>query len=87
MGVSGLLATSVVLCFTRQVGLSGAQVGIGLTVGGALGLLVGVPVGHVADRRGPREVLVALMVGVAVATLSYAFVRSYVAFWPRCAWS
>ena len=53
---NGLLATAVVLYFTRVVGLSGAHVGVGLTIAGALGLLVGVPLGHVADRTGPREV-------------------------------
>lgn len=77
---SGLLGASVVLYFTHLVGLSGGQVGLGLTVAGGLGLLVGIPVGHVADRRGPREVLVALMFGEAVATLSYVFVRSFGVF-------
>jgi MFS family permease len=77
---SGLLGASVVLYFTHLVGLSGGQVGLGLTVAGGLGLLVGIPVGHVADRRGPREVLVALMLGEAVATLSYVFVRSFGVF-------
>ena len=77
---SGLLGASVVLYFTHLVGLSGGQVGLGLTVAGGLGLLVGIPVGHVADRRGPREVLVVLMLGEAVATLSYVFVRSFGVF-------
>ena len=77
---SGLLGASVVLYFTHLVGLSGGQVGLGLTVAGGLGLLVGIPVGHVADRRGPREVLVLLMLGEAVATMSYVFVRSFGVF-------
>ena len=54
---NGLLATAVVLYFTHVVGLGGGQVGVGLTVAGVFGLVVGVPVGHLADRRGPREVL------------------------------
>jgi MFS family permease len=77
---NGLLVTSVVLFFTREVGLSGGQVGLGLTIAGACGLLAGVPAGHLGDRRGPREVLGALMVAQGVATLSYVFVSSFAAF-------
>jgi MFS family permease len=77
---NGLLATAVVLYFTRVVHLSGAQVGVGLTVAGGLGLLVGVPLGHVADRVGPREVLLVLMIGEGISTASYVLVGSYPAF-------
>jgi MFS family permease len=77
---NGLLATAVVLYFTRVVGLSGAHVGVGLTVAGALGLLVGVPLGHVADRTGPREVLFVLLIGEGLTTAAYVLVDSYVAF-------
>jgi MFS family permease len=77
---NGLLATAVVLYFTRVVHLSGAHVGIGLTIAGALGLLVGVPLGHVADRTGPREVLFILMLGEGLSTAAYVLVGSYVAF-------
>jgi MFS family permease len=77
---NGLLATVVVLYFTRVVGLSGAHVGVGLTIAGALGLLVGVPLGHVADRKGPREVLLVLMVGEGLSTATYVLVHSYAAF-------
>jgi MFS family permease len=77
---SGLLGTSVVLYFTRFVGLSGGQVGVGLTVAGAIGLVVGVPAGHLGDRRGPREVLMAIMVLEAVALVAYVWVGSFVAF-------
>src|SRR3954469_16065755 len=77
---NGLLATVVVLYFTRVVHLSGAHVGIGLTIAGALALLVGVPLGHVADRKGPREVLFILMLGEGLSTAAYVLVGSYVAF-------
>jgi MFS family permease len=77
---NGLLATAVVLYFTHVVGLTGAEVGVGLTVAGGLGLLVGIPLGHLADRRGPREVLLALLALQAVATASYVLVGSYAAF-------
>ncbi|WCB95777.1 hypothetical protein DSM104299_04528 [Baekduia alba] len=77
---NGLLATAVVLYFTQVVGLSAAHVGVGLTVAGALGLLVGVPLGHLADRTGPREVLFVLLIAEGLTTASYVLVHSYVAF-------
>ncbi|MGW4638483.1 MFS transporter [Sphaerisporangium sp. NPDC004334] len=68
------------LYFTRVVGLSPAQVGLGLTLGWAAGALAGAPLGHLADRRGPRgtAALLALATGTAVA--AYLFVTSYAAF-------
>lgn len=77
---SALLITTLVLYFTREVGLSGAQVGLGLSLGGATGLFVGVPLGHLADVRGARGVAIALVLGQAVATLAYVFVTSFAAF-------
>jgi MFS family permease len=77
---NGLLATAVVLYFTHVERLGGTQVGVGLTVAGAFGLLVGVPVGHLADRRGPREVLGGILVAEAVATAAYAVADSYIFF-------
>lgn len=77
---SGLLGTSVVLYFTRFVGLSAAQVGVGLTVAGAVGLVVGVPAGHLGDRRGPREVCAALLLVQAVAMVGYVVVGSFAVF-------
>ncbi|MFF4562634.1 MFS transporter [Streptomyces sp. NPDC001435] len=68
------------LYFTRVVGLAPARVGLGLTVGWAVGSLVGVPLGRLADRRGARgtAVLLALATGLAVA--SFLVVRGFVPF-------
>jgi MFS family permease len=77
---SGLLGTSVVLYFTHFVGLSGAQVGVGLTVAGVVGLVVGVPAGHLADRLGPREVAVALILVQGATMVGYLLVGSFAAF-------
>jgi MFS family permease len=77
---SGLLGTSVVLYFTRFVGLSAAQVGVGLTIAGALGLVVGVPAGHLGDRRGPREVMFAFVLVQAVTMIGYVLAGSFAAF-------
>lgn len=77
---NGLFLTGSALFFTRSVGLSVRQVGVGLTVGGLLGLLAGVPAGHLADRRGAREVLVAVMLLQAAALAAFALVHSFPAF-------
>ncbi|WP_196809058.1 MFS transporter [Conexibacter woesei] len=77
---NGLLATVVVLYFTHVVGLGGGQVGVGLTVAGVFGVVVGVPVGHLADRRGPREVLAGILVCEVAAVALYVVTRSFVAF-------
>jgi len=77
---TGLFITGSALFFTRSIGLSVGQVGLGLTVAGLLGLLVGVPAGHLADRRGAREVLVALLVLQGAAMASFVLVGSFTSF-------
>jgi len=74
---SGLFFTGSVLFFTRVLHLSATQVGVGLSAAGLCGMLVGVPFGHLADRRGPREVLVALMTLAGLGMAAYAFVHTY----------
>jgi MFS family permease len=74
---NGLLMTVSVLYFNRIVGLSIAQIGLGLTVAGLFGLLAGVPVGHLADRRGPRTLFVILSATVASLSLLYLLVETF----------
>jgi MFS family permease len=68
------------LYFTRVVGLSPAQVGVGLTVGWAAGFLAGVPLGHLADRRGPRDVAALLALGTGGAVGAFLATRSFLPF-------
>jgi MFS family permease len=68
------------LFFTRVVGLSPARVGLGLTIGWAAGMLAGVPLGHLADRWGPRRVAVLLAAATAVMLSTFLVVRSYPLF-------
>ena len=77
---NGLFYTSAALFYTRSIGLSPSQVGVGLTVAGLLSLLVGIPAGHLADLRGAREVLMALLVAQGLALASMALVHSLGAF-------
>ncbi|MFI5708905.1 MFS transporter [Kribbella sp. NPDC051620] len=74
---NGLLMTVSVLYFNRIVGLSIAQIGLGLTIAGLFGLLAGIPLGHLADRRGPRTLFVILGGSVAVLSLSYLLVQTF----------
>ncbi|MFI7499488.1 MFS transporter [Streptomyces sp. NPDC049687] len=76
----GAYYTTSALYFTQVVGLSPARVGLGLTVGWAVGSLAGVPLGRLADRCGARgtAVLLALATGLAVA--AFTVVRAFVPF-------
>ncbi|MEV0929882.1 MFS transporter [Streptomyces phaeochromogenes] len=68
------------LYFTHVVGLAPARVGLGLTVAWAVGSLVGVPLGRLADRRGPRGTAVLLALTTSVAVASFLVVRGFVPF-------
>ncbi|MGW1272551.1 MFS transporter [Streptomyces sp. NPDC002491] len=76
----GAYYTTSALYFTQVIGLAPARVGLGLTLGWAVGSLAGVPLGRLADRHGARgtAVLLALATGLAVA--SFTLVRGFVPF-------
>ncbi|MGV9268499.1 MFS transporter [Kitasatospora sp. NPDC003701] len=76
----GAYFTCSALYFTRVVGLSPARLGLGLAVAWAVGSLAGVPLGHLADRRGPRGTAVLLAFATGAAVASFLFVHSFVAF-------
>ncbi|WP_329546681.1 MFS transporter [Streptomyces sp. NBC_01356] len=68
------------LYFTHVVGLAPGRVGLGLTVAWAVGSLVGVPLGRLADRRGPRGTAVLLALATAAAVASFLVVRGFLPF-------
>ncbi|GAB3056199.1 MFS transporter [Micromonospora schwarzwaldensis] len=74
---SGVFMVTAALFFTRVVGLPLAQVGLGMGVAAATGLLAGVPVGHLADRRGPREVYLGMLLVQGAAMGALLVVRSF----------
>jgi MFS family permease len=76
----GLVMTAMTLFFTRVVHLSTGQVGIGLTVAGAVGIVGGFPLGDLADRYGPRELARAVLLAEAAITICYVFIHGFVAF-------
>ncbi|MFH9353396.1 MFS transporter [Kitasatospora sp. NPDC017646] len=73
----GAYYTCSALYFTRVVGMSPTALGLGLAIAWALGSLAGVPLGHLADRRGPRRTAVALALGTAAVVAALLAVRSY----------
>ncbi|WKX71484.1 MFS transporter [Streptomyces sp. XD-27] len=68
------------LYFTHVVGLAPARIGLGLTLAWAVGSVVGVPLGRIADRRGPRGTSVLLALATAAAVASFLVVRDFVPF-------
>jgi hypothetical protein len=76
----GLVITAMTLFYTRVAHLSTEQVGIGLTLAAIVGILAGIPVGHLADRCGPREVARTTLLLQGGVTFCYIFVHGFVAF-------
>ena len=89
IGFGGFLVCSA-LFFIRVVGVSTSQVGLGLTLAWAAGAFAGVPLGALADRRGPKGTTVLLAVATAAAVAMFLVVRSFVPFvlvaavWASC---
>ncbi|MGW1347423.1 MFS transporter [Kribbella sp. NPDC002412] len=79
VGDGAFIVTSA-LFFTRVVGLSTAQVGLGLTVAWLVGFLMGVPLGNLADRKGARGVAVVLALTTAASVAAFLVVRSFPLF-------
>jgi MFS family permease len=76
----GLLTAISALYFTRELGYSLTQLGVALLIAGGIGLCAGVPFGHLADRKGPRGLLMALLVGEGLAVAAYLFVHQWWSF-------
>ncbi|WP_432876238.1 MFS transporter [Kribbella sp. CA-245084] len=76
----GAFVVTSALFFTRVVGLSTAEVGLGLTVAWLVGFLTGVPLGNLADRRGARGTAVLLALMTASGVGAFLFVRSFAGF-------
>jgi len=73
---TGMFFTVSVLFFTEGLGLSVTEVGLWLAVAGLIGLFAGVPMGYLADRRGPRGVAALSLVVLALTMVGYVFVTS-----------
>ncbi|MFC0597709.1 MFS transporter [Streptomyces palmae] len=76
----GMYYTSSALYFTQVVGMSPTRLGLGLTAAWAVGSLAGVPLGHLADRRGPRTTAVLLAFATAATVLSFLVIHDFLPF-------
>jgi predicted MFS family arabinose efflux permease len=76
----GLILPAMALYGTRVVHISGPQVGLGMTIAAAVSLVTAVPLGDLADRYGPREMVSFGLVIQCLAALSYLFVRNFTEF-------
>lgn len=73
----GIFLTAGVLYFVRVVRLPAMDIGIAFSIAGFVSLILGVPAGHLADRRGPRAVFTASLLLSATATAAFLVARSY----------
>lgn len=77
---TGAWFTCWAVFFTRSVGLSATSFGAGVTAAGVVSLVLGSPLGYLADRLGTREVLVCLGMVQGLATLGYLLVSEFWGF-------
>ncbi|MCL6300749.1 MFS transporter [Streptomyces kronopolitis] len=73
----GIFLAGSALFYTQVIGLTNAQVGLGLSIAGLVGLVCAVPIGWLADRFGDGPVLVALQLWRAAAFLAYPLVDDF----------
>lgn len=77
----GLITTAMTLYATRVVHLSPVKTGLGLSIAGLVGMLAAIPMGDLADRRGPRGMVRGAMVVQSLAAICYLLlVHNFAAF-------
>jgi len=79
LGDGTFMAGSAVF-FTQVVGLSAAQVGLGMTLAGIAGFLVAYPMGRVVDRIGPKRAWAVGAVGQAAMFSVWPFIESFAGY-------
>ncbi|MER5891085.1 MFS transporter [Streptomyces sp. NPDC001941] len=77
---TGMFLAGSALYFTRFAGLSETQLGLGMGIAGVVGLATTVPVGRLADRFGPRNVLLVVVLWRAIGYLAYLNVDGFTEF-------
>ncbi|HWJ66288.1 MAG TPA: MFS transporter [Nocardioides sp.] len=76
----GVFLTGSAVFFTQVVGLSAAQVGLGLSIAGAVTFLLAVPLGKLSDRLGAKRVWAAASLLEAVLYLAWLSVGGFATF-------
>lgn len=72
----GMFVTISVIYLKEVVGLSPTQIGVGMTLAALFGLFAGMPIGAIADKRGPRGIAITLGLLAAVVDIGYLFVQN-----------
>lgn len=70
---TGLIVTAAMLYGIKVVHLTPARTGLAITIAGLVGLLSSMPIGRLADMRGPREVYALSLLVMATANAGYVF--------------
>ena len=76
----GSFLTGSAVFFTQIVGLTAAQVGLGLTVAGVVTFLFAVPLGRLADRLGPRRIWAISSFATAGLYLGWPLIEGFTAY-------
>lgn len=79
---NGLFFTTSALFFTRSVGMTPEQLGLGLAIAGVCGVAAGPALGLLADRWNARLVLIVALCIEGIAMLGYTKVHSFAGFLP-----
>ncbi|MGK5675696.1 MFS transporter [Micromonospora sp. URMC 106] len=77
---NGAYLTTSALFLTRSVGLSPAQVALGLAVAAAVGMALSTPMGYVADHYGAKRIMLGTLLLLAVAYAGLVAVRGVWSF-------
>jgi hypothetical protein len=78
---TGLIVTAMTLYAIKVVHLTAERTGLALTIAGLIGLLASMPMGRLADRRGPRDVYRVALLLLAAAVAGYVFLaHSFVSY-------
>jgi len=76
----GTFITGSAVFFTQIVGLSAAQVGIGLTVAGIVSFFFAVPAGRLADRVGTKRIWAISACGTSLLYFVWPLLHGFVAY-------
>ena len=79
LGEGTFMAGSAVF-FTQVVGLSGPQVGLGLTIAGIAAFIAAYPMGKLVDRFGPKRCWALSSAGQAALFAGWPFIDSFAGY-------
>ncbi len=77
---TGTFLTGTAVFFTQVVGLSGAQVGLGMSIAAAVTLVLQLPLGRLADRIGAKPLWVLAAAVEAALYLAWPFIGGFAGF-------